>query len=438
MLKKITFFLILLLSFGVSAIEPGDKVENFRLLDHKGGSHELFYYDDQKALVFLVQGNGCPIARNAAPRFKELRDIYSDKEVEFFMLNSNLQDDRLSIREEAKEYGYDLKILIDETQIIGESLELSRTGEVFIVNPKNWSVAYIGAIDDRLTYENQKAEASEHFLKDAIDDLLAGEIVAVPRTESLGCLINFPNKNSKKSISYSKQVAPILLENCAVCHRKGGVGPWAMTDYSMVKGFSLMMREVIRTKRMPPWHADPLIGQFSNDRSLNNKEIQTLVHWIEAGAPKGEGVDPLLGASISQSEWANEEELGPPDYVINIPATDIPATGVVDYQYKFVKNTVGKDVWVKATEVLPGDKAVLHHVITSFGQLETRGPRKGRLKYRERKGLRGYAPGINSNPYPDGGGIFLPADVAFEFQMHYTPVGRATVDETKVGIWVAE
>jgi len=274
--------------------------------------------------------------------------------------------------------------------------------------------------------------------KDAIDDLLAGEAVAVPRTESLGCLINFPNKHNKKSISYSQQVAPILLENCSVCHRKGGVGPWAMTDYNMVKGFSLMMREVIRTKRMPPWHADPFIGQFSNDRSLNNEEIKTLVHWIEAGAPKGEGADPLLGTVISQSEWANEEELGPPDYVINIPATDIPATGVVDYQYKFVKNTVGKDVWVKATEVLPGDKAVLHHVITSFGQLETRGPRKGRLKYRERKGLRGYAPGINSNPYPDGGGIFLPADVAFEFQMHYTPVGRATVDETRMGIWVAE
>ena len=211
-----------------------------------------------------------------------------------------------------------------------------------------------------------------------------------------------------------------------------------MTDYNMVKGFSLMMREVVRTKRMPPWHADPLIGQFSNDRSLGNKDIQTLVHWIEAGAPRGDGADPLLEADLSKSEWANEEELGPPDYIINIPSTDIPATGVVDYQYKFVTNTVGKDVWVKAAEILPGDKAVLHHVITSFGKLETRGPRKGRLKYRDRKGLRGYAPGINSNPYPDGGGVFLPADSAFEFQMHYTPVGRATVDETRMGIWVSK
>ena len=173
----------MLFSFGLSAIEPGDKVENFRLLDQKGGSHELFYYDNQKALVFLVQGNGCPIARHAAPRFQELRDFYSDQEVEFFMLNSNLQDDRLSIREEAKEYGYDLRILIDETQIIGESLKLSRTGEVFVIDPKTWTVVYTGALDDRLTYENQKKEASEHYLKNSIDDILEGKVVQLPATD---------------------------------------------------------------------------------------------------------------------------------------------------------------------------------------------------------------------------------------------------------------
>ena len=338
MIKKVAVSLILIVSLGLSAIEPGDKVENFRLLDQKGGSHELFYYDDKKALVFLVQGNGCPIARHAAPRFQELRDIYSAQGVEFFMLNSNLQDDRLSIREEAKEFSYNLNILVDESQIIGESLELSRTGEVFVVNPENWSVAYIGALDDRLTYENQKKEASEHFLKDAIDDLLAGKAVSTPRTESLGCLINFPNKNKQELISYTDDVAPILMDNCTVCHRKGGVGPWAMTDYNMVKGFSLMMREVIRTKRMPPWHADPLIGKYSNDRSLTVEETKTLVHWIEAGSPRGEGADPLKQTKVSSSVWANEHELGPPDFVVDIPSTDIPATGVVDYKYQYVKN----------------------------------------------------------------------------------------------------
>ncbi len=164
MIRKVTLFLLLIIPCWLVSMEPGDKVENFRLLDQKGGSHELFYYDDQKALIFLVQGNGCPIVRHAAARFQELKDIYKDQEVEFFMINSNLQDNRLTIREEAKEYNYDLRILVDDSQIIGESLKLSRTGEVFIINPKNWSVAYIGAIDDRLTYENQKEKRTDPCL----------------------------------------------------------------------------------------------------------------------------------------------------------------------------------------------------------------------------------------------------------------------------------
>ncbi len=131
-------------------------------------------------------------------------------------------------------------------------------------------------------------------------------------------------------------------------------------------------------------------------------------------------------------------ELGAPDYVIDIPPMEIPATGVVDYQYHFVKNTLGKDVWVKGAEILPGDRAVLHHVITSFGELETEGPRKGRLKRKGQAGLRGYAPGITSQAFPEETGIFLPAGATLQFQMHYTPTGKATVDASQLGIWVYE
>ena len=141
----------------------------------------------------------------------------------------------------------------------------------------------------------------------------------------------------------------MLAENCVVCHRPGGIGPWAMTDYNMVRGFSLMIREVVRTQRMPPWHADPAVGHFSNDRSLSDGQVQTLVHWIEAGAPRGEGPDPLAELDHDWPTWAvYEPSLGEPDYVIDVPAAEVPATGVVDYMYHYVPNTVGKDVWVKA------------------------------------------------------------------------------------------
>lgn len=432
--------LISLVSTTAVAIAPQDRVENFRLLDNRGDSHELYYYDDMKAVVVMVQGNGCPIVRNAMPAFQALKNEYADKGVQFFLLNSNLQDNRQTVAREADEFGYDIPVLLDDTQIIGESMDLVRTGEVFVLDPQTWSVTYHGAVDDRLDYETQKAEASKLYLKDAIDDMLAGEPVAVASTEPLGCLINFPEKQNRAqhaNISYSEEIAPMLADNCVACHREGGIGPWAMTDYNMVRGFSLMIREVVRTQRMPPWHADPAVGHFSNDRSLSAEQTQKLVHWIEAGAPRGAGPDPLAEMDHNWGTWAvHEPELGEPDYIIDIPAAEIPATGVVDYMYHFVENNIEEDVWVKAAEILPGDRAVLHHVITSYGQMETEGPRKGRLKREGQGGLRGYVPGMVSQHFPEDTGVFLPADATIEFQMHYTTNGKATVDESKLGIWV--
>lgn len=293
-MRRVAGRLILVLGISVAAqargLEPSDPVENFALLDHRGAAHELYYHSDAKAVVLMVHGNGCPISRNAWPRFRELRDEYARKNIRFMLINSNLQDHRASINREAEEFGIDLPILVDGTQVIGESLGLVRTGEVFVIEPEGWTLAYRSALDDRLTYEVQKAAASRHYLKDALDDLLAGNAVRTARTDAVGCLINFPHRQPDRSsrISYSEEVAPILKDKCVACHRPGGIGPWAMTDYAMVRGFAPMIREVIRTRRMPPWHADPAYGRFKNDRSLSPEEIRTVVHWVEAGAPRGE------------------------------------------------------------------------------------------------------------------------------------------------------
>ena len=126
--------------------------------------------------------------------------------------------------------------------------------------------------------------------------------------------------------------------------------------------------------------------------------------------------------------------MGPPDYVIDIPAMEIPATGVVDYQYHFVENSIPENVWIKAAEIMPGDRQVLHHVITTFGYDIKEGEHQG--KFKRIGGLRGYAPGLNNDGFPADTGVMLPADAKFEFQMHYTPVGRATVDASKMGVWV--
>ena len=425
------FFLVtsLLFAASASALNAGSRVDNFRLLDHQGASHELYYLSDMKAVVIMVQGNGCPIVRKTWPALQALREHYRAQGVEFLLLNSNAQDNRDSVAKEAAEFGIDLPIMIDETQLIGEALGVDRTADVFVIDPKTWKLAYRGAVDDRISYGAERPTASKHYLADALDAVLAGKPVTVSQAEAVGCIVNFPEREHRDAhakISYAETIAPLLTEKCVACHRPGGVGPWAMTDYNMVRGFAPMMREVLRTKRMPPWHADPKYGHFIGDRSLSAEQIKTMVHWIEAGAPRGEGPDPLVTQDKTWSEWT----MGKPDLIVEVPAYNVPASGVVSYQYPSAPNPLGRDVWVRGIEIIPGDRAVNHHVLAGIDD-----PASARPMIEKIGGLGSYAPGRNAAPYPEDTGILLRKEASFRFQVHYTPNGKATTDVTRIGLY---
>ena len=412
----------LTLTSSAMALYVGDRVENFRLMDHAGGSHELHYFADAPAMVLMTHNTSCSTLPDSLKTLASIREQFAPQGAEIMLINSDLRDDRSRVQAAAAQEGIELPVLLDPTQIIGESLMATAAGEALVIDPSTWTLAYRGDVDGA---------------KQAVAQLVEGDAVTAVSSTSASpdCLVDFPElarRAEHKAISYADTIAPMLNDNCVSCHRKGGIGPWAMTDYNMVRGFSLMIREVVRTQRMPPWHADPHVGEFSNDRSLTDEQIRTLVHWIEAGAPRGEGAD-LLAETVQQwPVWA----MGEPDVIIEIPPEDVPASGVVEYKYKMVANPLDQDVWVKAAEIIPGDRSVLHHVITSFGELETQGRRAGRLKRGTGGGLGGYVPGAVGKPFPEDTGILLPAGATIEFQMHYTPAGLATTDASRMGLYL--
>ena len=247
-------------SMNACALMPGERVDNFRLLDQQGVAHELRYLSNMNAIGIMAHGNGCPIVRQSLPALRKVRDDFRDKNIEFLLLNSNLQDDRAAVAREAAECAIDFPVLLDETQLIGESLDLTRTAEVLVIDPKTWKLVYRGPVDDRLALGAQKPAAAEHYLATVLEAMVHGKPVDRNKVEAVGCLIDFPERARKAEhahISYSEQIAPLLEQKCTACHRPGGIGPWAMTGYKQVSGFAPMIREVIRTKRMPPWHADP-------------------------------------------------------------------------------------------------------------------------------------------------------------------------------------
>ena len=140
------------------ALGPGERVDNFRLLDHAGASHELYYLSDAKAVVLMSYGNGCGIVQKSLPGLRKIRDEYRAKGVEFLLIDSNLQDDRDAVARESAAFGNDLPVLIDETQLIGEALGIERTADFFVIDPKTWRLVYRGPMDDRLSYGTQKPQ----------------------------------------------------------------------------------------------------------------------------------------------------------------------------------------------------------------------------------------------------------------------------------------
>ena len=436
LLKPLLLVLFSALTGGLCVAEELPEIGDFSLLDQQGKFHQLSWYGDQKAVVIFIQGNGCPIVRNGAPTLKAIRDEYESQGVAFFMLNPQMQDNRESIAKEAEEFGYDFPILVDEAQLVAESLGVDRTSETFIIDPKSRKVVFRGAIDDRLGYESQKPQAKNHYLKDALDAFLAGEAVASTDANAPGCLIGFPGRDQhqKNPPSYTTDIAPLLIDKCVGCHHDGGIGPWSMSDHAMVQGWSKMMKEVVMTRRMPPGQIDPHVGRPIEDVvEITPSELQTLVHWIDAGAVIEEGAkDPLTSMTFDNAEWV----LGEPDMVFTVPAQSIPATGIIDYRYVPVELNLDKDIWIRAVEFVPGDRQVLHHVIaylSSPADKNARGREDGSARG---ESFGGFAPGRQPDSFRDHSGRLIPKGSNMLLQMHYTTSGKETVDETVVGLYI--
>jgi len=230
----------------------------------------------------------------------------------------------------------------------------------------------------------------------------------------------------KGGVSYTKDVAPILFKNCVTCHRSGEIGPMSLLSYSETRPWAKAIKEAVRTRQMPPWYADPNYGHFINDTRLPQSEVDTIVKWVDAGAPQGNAADMPPTPKFTEG-WV----LGKPDAVIEMPeAFDVPAEGVIPYKYFTAKTNFTEDKWVRGVEIRPGNRAVVHHIILNM--------REGGASGRGMQGLGGTAPGLQASFYPEGVARLVKAGTEIIFQMHYTPNGKAATDKSYVGLFFAK
>ncbi|MEZ5938207.1 MAG: hypothetical protein R3C52_08300 [Hyphomonadaceae bacterium] len=418
-------------SLAPASVEVAQTADDFRLVDQNRDSWRLRYFTDAPAIVLVSHVLGDSVSTASAKAVADLQTAYADKGVEFVMINSSPGVTREQVAEEARTKGYEnVRVLVDEQQLVGEGLGVTRGGEAFVVNPKTWSVVYHGPLDDRFI-ENGSKTAKVQPVRDALEALTTGGEVEFASYEAGGGAIDFPARGEDHAaISYVNDVAPILIDKCASCHTDGGIAPFAMTSYEIVKGFSPMIRETIRTDRMPPFFADSHTGNWKHDASLSGDQIKTLVHWIEAGAPRGEGEDPLPDAVKPAPEWP----LGKPDLVLTLPKFDVPAAGVVDYQYPAVANPLTQTRWLRASTIIPGSRTTVHHVLSGYMKDMPKGGAPA-IQTAWRGSMGSYTPGAEAQVLPENSGVELPAGGAIGFQMHYTTSGKAEADATRIGLY---
>jgi hypothetical protein len=254
------------------------------------------------------------------------------------------------------------------------------------------------------------------------------------------------------SATFYRDVLPILQEHCQVCHRSGGIAPTAFQTYDGTRLYASAIAQAAEARTMPPWFAQKGVGKFSNDPSLTDGEIATLLAWVKDKTPAGNPTD-----APAPRDWVGGWTMPAPDLELKMPAAvEIPASGDIEYTYEIVPTRFAEGRWVQASEILPGLPEHVHHAVVYIRPPDSKWLRHAPVgtpftastlttaedrrdaTWTDSDILLVYAPGSTPDQWPDGMARFIPAGSDIVFQMHYTTNGKAGRDVSRIGLTFAK
>ena len=414
-----------------SATRPG---LSFELSTLDGSLVAIDKSPDVRATVVCFLGAECPLVQLYSPRLAAFANQFAAQGVRFVAVNSNRQDTVDDIRNYLSKHPLPFPYVRDEGNVVAEQFAATRTPEVFVLNSE-MEIIYRGRIDDQYEPGINRPAATHNDLRNAIEQALAGQPVAVANTSAVGCMIGkvrrpvTPPTETTAQVTYCDQVVRVLQKHCIECHRAGEIGPFALDSYEEAVGWADTSLEVIDNGRMPPWHASSEHGSFANARDMSAADKEIIRQWIAAGMPKGDEsqmAEPAKFASL----WADGQK---PDLEIAMRAEPykVPAEGTVEYQYFVIDPGFTEEKWVKAAQVIPGNRSVVHHAIVFIRPPDDQ-------PFRGVGWLTAYVPGQRMIPMPPGHARRVPAGSRLVFQMHYTTNGTEQEDLSKVGVIFAD
>ncbi|MGE5192210.1 MAG: redoxin domain-containing protein [Deltaproteobacteria bacterium] len=417
---------------------------DFSVLDTQGVAHSLRTNLDRAALVLVFLATECPIANGYIPELnRQVAALHeSGARVEFFGVISDRLVTRTAAAKHAAEFNIGFPVLFDASAELADALQPSHTPEAFVID-RNGRLAYRGRIDDLYADLGKKrTEASRHDLADALAAVLAARPVATPRTEPVGCLYEpARRKNEHATVTYTRDVAPIVQAHCVKCHREGEVAPFPLVTYADVFKRARQLVRVTQSRFMPPWKPEPDFGHFLNERRLTERERTLLAEWAEAGAPEGDPAELPPPPKFTEG-W----QLGEPDLVVKMDEPfEVPAGGRDVFRNFVIPVELTEDKLVSVAEFRPGNRRVVHHALFYLDRSGAArkkdaadpGPGYGSFGgpgFLPSGSIGGWAPGGTPQPLRDGMGRQLQKGSDLVLQIHYHPSGKTETDQSAIGI----
>jgi peroxiredoxin len=437
----------------------GQKIGDVTFVDAAGKKTALADLKGTKATVVVFLSFECPVSTSYSPVLTEMKKRYADRGVTFVGVCAAESENPASIAKRATDFAIGFPIFSDNQGLAVAAFKAEKTPEAFLLD-HNLVLRYRGRVDDAYAARlKRNQQIKSHDLENALDEIVAGKAVSRPITEAVGCLIGAEREVKKDgSVTYYRDVLPLLQANCQQCHRPGEIGPFALMNYKQAVNWAEDIKTYTETRQMPPWKISGGLP-FHNDRRMSDKDIATLAKWVEEGTPEGNPSDapPLR-------QFTTGWQLGEPDLVLTPSSEFTVGPGGPDLFRVFVLPTnLTEDKFVVGYEVKPANPRVVHHTLNFIDTTKAgRGIEKS-AQAREAKhpskdgydrgpgyssdmgvgffpqgGLGGWAPGQLARQMPEGYGFLLPKKSDVVVQVHYHRDGRVERDKLQIGLYFAK
>ena len=444
-----------------------------RLNDLAGNPQPFAGFLGPNATVTVFLHPSCPLSQRAVPSLNNLSTALADQGVRVLgVIQPDVPIEEIQAFQ--KDYVIGFPLAIDLGGATAQAMDATVTPEAFVLDSRSMP-RYAGRVDDQYLVRGVRRPAAQREdLAEALDDVLDGNPVRVPRTTPVGCPLERkvaepqPAATPEKMLTFHKDIAPILNAHCQMCHSQGNVAPFELMTYDDASDWMKPGLREIEAHRMPPAQVESDFP-LAHENSLTKTEIETIREWLHSGMEEGNPADSAhLPPPPNLNDWP--EDLGPPDIILEQSApTTLVGKGPDLYRYVPFTLDNPEDLHIRAMQLRPSNRKLVHHALIGYcpsediRQLdpallqENYGllPGDSAPGYSTRhsfgikphtgnaedglplvSGIMGYLPGQSATRLPDEADLVIPAHSDILTQFHFHRSGKMETDKSRIGIWL--